>query len=246
MHIGVLVLSCAVSTPFIEWEFTSDSMALSDISQLKSQCDHLPVELSTVSLSGAGYDGRGPALLTTGNPDVYPDATLNNLGVFDSLGVYGGPLGGSIGGSFFTGDWYVAGPDDQSASTSGSIPNYDSVFFNVNLGSDGVEATCVWLDRAAQFSFSVAREGDANRDGVFNTSDLLSVFKSNRFERGELTGLTDDERWRAGDWNNDLEFSSGDLITALSFGDYSAAASIVPEPRYGILWLPVLFWGLRR
>ena len=48
--------------------------------------------------------------------------------------------------------------------------------------------------------------GDANLDGEFNTTDLISVFSTNKFETGE-TAL-----WEEGDWNGD--------VTRV-FGEYS-------------------------
>jgi hypothetical protein len=44
--------------------------------------------------------------------------------------------------------------------------------------------------------------------------------------------------WSEGDWNNDHEFDSGDLVTALATGGYEpdvAIAAVVPEPTGAVL-----------
>ncbi|MEZ6114991.1 MAG: hypothetical protein R3C28_00215 [Pirellulaceae bacterium] len=48
--------------------------------------------------------------------------------------------------------------------------------------------------------------GDANGDGVFNSSDLAFVFQAGRYESGE--SATFDQ----GDWNGDGAFDSADLV----------------------------------
>lgn len=72
--------------------------------------------------------------------------------------------------------------------------------------------------------------GDANLDGEFNSSDLVSVFSAGEYDddvRGNST-------WATGDWNSDSEFSSTDFVFAFQSGGYQQgprkATSIVPEP----------------
>jgi hypothetical protein len=48
-----------------------------------------------------------------------------------------------------------------------------------------------------------------------------------------VTGIADNSTWSEGDWNNDREFDSGDLVEALAYGDYRqgpGASMAVPEP----------------
>ena len=63
--------------------------------------------------------------------------------------------------------------------------------------------------------------GDANLDGVFNSSDLVQVFVAGQYE----DGLTGNSGWAQGDWNCDGEFTSSDLVTALQSGRYSRTAA---------------------
>ena len=70
--------------------------------------------------------------------------------------------------------------------------------------------------------------GDANLDGEFNTTDLVSVFQAGKFESG------DDAVWTQGDWTGDHRFGTGDLVAAFQDGGYEQgprmAINAVPEP----------------
>jgi hypothetical protein len=62
--------------------------------------------------------------------------------------------------------------------------------------------------------------GDVTLDGLFNSSDLVAVFRSGKYETAE----THDATWSSGDWNCDGDFSTGDLVTVFRRGTYSALA----------------------
>lgn len=59
--------------------------------------------------------------------------------------------------------------------------------------------------------------GDANLDGVFNSSDLVQVFTYGEYE-DEVIG---NSSWESGDWNGDGDFGTGDLVAAFTTGNYS-------------------------
>jgi hypothetical protein len=70
--------------------------------------------------------------------------------------------------------------------------------------------------------------GDANVDGLFNSSDLVQVFRAGHYEDNRVSNSI----WATGDWNGDREFTSADLVTAFQQGGYLATAtSAVPEPQ---------------
>lgn len=73
-----------------------------------------------------------------------------------------------------------------------------------------------------QASFVLAPDlpGDANRDGVFTSSDLVLVFQAGEYE----DDLEDNSNWEEGDWNGDRDFTTGDLVLAFQSGHYSNAA----------------------
>ena len=65
--------------------------------------------------------------------------------------------------------------------------------------------------------------GDANLDGVFNSSDLVQIFTLGQYE----DVLAGNSGWASGDWNCDGEFTTADLVSAFQRGSYSAAANQV-------------------
>ena len=72
---------------------------------------------------------------------------------------------------------------------------------------------------ATSFSCGVAptfSPGDANRDGLFNSSDLVQVFQRGEYE----DGIENNSTWESGDWNGDLEFDSSDMVMAFQTGLY--------------------------
>ena len=58
--------------------------------------------------------------------------------------------------------------------------------------------------------------GDANRDGLFDSSDLVQVFQRGEYE----DGIEDNSDWEDGDWNGDKDFDSSDLVMAFQTGLY--------------------------
>ena len=73
--------------------------------------------------------------------------------------------------------------------------------------------------------------GDANGDGIFNSTDLVQVFVAGQYE-DDVEG---NSTWLEGDWNRDWDFDSGDLVAAFAYGGYTEASAVaathsVPEP----------------
>jgi hypothetical protein len=73
--------------------------------------------------------------------------------------------------------------------------------------------------------------GDANLDGEFNSSDLVTVLASGTYE-ADVASV-----WSTGDFNGDGRTNSSDLVAALAGGGYElgprAAVAAVPEPVSG-------------
>ena len=106
-----------------------------------------------------------------------------------------------------------------------------------DLNGDGLVTQAdrdVWLDEIGQMTL-----GDADQDGLFTSSDLLTVFVAAKYE----TDLS--ATWSEGDWNGDRLFDSHDLVTlyqsrltnCLFDDDCGATAPVaVPEPNsYAVL-----------
>ena len=62
--------------------------------------------------------------------------------------------------------------------------------------------------------------GDANGDGLFDSSDLVQVFQSAEYE-DDVPG---NSTFQEGDWNGDGDFDSSDIVVAMQRGDYQKAA----------------------
>jgi hypothetical protein len=89
----------------------------------------------------------------------------------------------------------------------------------------------VWVEDLRHTYF-----GDSDLDGEFNSTDLISVLATGKYENG----IPHDASWADGDWNGDADFDSSDLVLAISSGGYEqgprvAAVAAVPEPSAGVM-----------
>lgn len=80
--------------------------------------------------------------------------------------------------------------------------------------------------------------GDADLDGVFNSTDFVKIFQAGKFE------VNTPASWDQGDWTGDLRFNSSDLVAAFQDGGFEAgprgAVSAVPEPSSMLVGLSAL------
>jgi hypothetical protein len=109
----------------------------------------------------------------------------------------------------FNGDLLVT-PLDVDLLCNG-IENRDSAF---DLDGDG-------RARTSDVDFLIRDimrtvPGDANLDGIFDSSDLILVFQAGLYEVNDAAA-----GWGSGDWNCDGRFSSSDLIVAFQSNGYS-------------------------
>ena len=114
----------------------------------------------------------------------------------------------------------------------------DVVRFDVNQdGTLDFEDVVIWIRDLKQTYF-----GDADLDGEFASSDLVSVFTAGKYE----DDIDFNSTWSTGDWNGDGDFTSSDLVLAFQDGGYEQGprvASSVPEPTamlglsIGLAWL---------
>ncbi|MCA9198863.1 MAG: chitobiase/beta-hexosaminidase C-terminal domain-containing protein, partial [Planctomycetales bacterium] len=62
--------------------------------------------------------------------------------------------------------------------------------------------------------------GDANGDGLFNSTDLVLVFQAGEYE----DNIDGNSAYSEGDWNGDGDFNTSDLVFAFQAGTYSSLA----------------------
>ncbi len=67
--------------------------------------------------------------------------------------------------------------------------------------------------------------GDANHDGGFDSSDLITVFQTGEYE----DDIEDNSVWEEGDWNGDGDFNSSDLVVAFKTGRYTEQQTLFPN-----------------
>ena len=68
----------------------------------------------------------------------------------------------------------------------------------------------------------IRQPGDVNGDGIFNSSDLVMVFRAGEYN-DDIDG---NSTFEEGDWNGDGDFDSSDLVVTFQVGHYVAAAEI--------------------
>ncbi len=186
--------------------------------------------------------------------DVYPDhieasswlvdepenvvkVEWNDVPTIASLPVIWGNFGGTsvfrevvvakdylgVGGDFDRNDqWNVADVDALvSAIRSGANdPRYN---LTPDFVVDGRDLE-VWIHQIKKSYL-----GDADLNGVFDSSDLTIVFQAGEYEDSTVGNST----WSEGDWDANGDFDSSDLVSAFRDGGYEAgprAAVAVPEP----------------
>ncbi len=117
----------------------------------------------------------------------------------------------------------AAGADQRAVITS-------------DVNGDGLQDLIVAGDRSTRKLYVLLNTtepenspapGDANGDGIFNSSDLVAVFQAGEYEDQILANSTFEE----GDWNGDGEFDSGDLVLAFQAGHYVSAVTPVMSQR---------------
>lgn len=83
--------------------------------------------------------------------------------------------------------------------------------------------------------------GDANLDGVFDSSDLVRVFSIGEYE-DDVDG---NSTWADGDWNCDGDFNTRDMVAAFQDGRYvgaSPTAAIEADPDTAAAAASMEFW----
>ncbi len=125
--------------------------------------------------------------------------------------------------------------DDLNLMTTAISSGSNDILFDMNL--DGVlnfdDLEIAVHDKHNTFF------GDANCDGEFSSSDLLTVFVAGLYETDQFAV------WTQGDWNGDGVFGSSDLVVALVDGGYEQGpvTTVVPEPT-GLLTFTLGLFGL--
>ena len=135
---------------------------------------------------------------------------------------------------------------DVLGISSLQYPNVNSFLVSAYDGLGPPEASSMSSDqyvdariRAEVTEFSMIVTGDSNRDGAFDSGDLVTAFTAGKYGTGELAS------WEDGDWNASTKFDSNDFVIAFQTGLYEAppmqTTRAVPEPStFAMLMLGLL------
>ena len=119
-----------------------------------------------------------------------------------------------------------------------SVIRQDSVDFWFDVDQDGDVTHAdhrTWVHDIVKTWF-----GDANLDGEFNSSDLVSVFRAGQYE----DDIAMNSGWAQGDWNGDGDFTTSDFVLAFQdrgFEQGPRAATHVPEPDSPLMLISAMF-----
>ncbi len=169
-------------------------------------------------------DATDPSNLT-GEPVFSPSMHLLRASVGFTAGPDGMPLGRVVPATSF--QFVVPGSGDFNDDGVIDASDIDLLCAAINqvdpslvydLNSDGqVDAQ----DRDVMiFTQLQTTYGDADLNGVFDSSDLVGVFSIGEYE----DGVPANSGWADGDWNCDGEFDTADIVLAFQTGGYAAAA----------------------
>jgi hypothetical protein len=180
--------------------------------------DLLPYDAGTDS--GLSFtspnNNTNPAEPITSLQGTFPFEDTPPLGTFSILRLLDGDLNES--------GTYDAGDVDRL--TTAILDSDDHPRFDLDGDGATTQGDRVFWVKNLRGTFF----GDASLDGVFNSSDLVSVFQAGEYEDVVLMN----SGWETGDWNGDAEFNSGDLVLAFQDGGFEQAdrsmVRAIPEP----------------
>ncbi len=124
--------------------------------------------------------------------------------------------------------WYVR--DGEASFEEQALLGVSNAIHEVSdvadINGDGrldiIGSTYHWSDRTSSITWHENRIiGDSNHDQLFNSSDLVTVFQTGKYEDGISGNATFDE----GDWNQDGDFTTADLVLAFQSGTFVATAT---------------------
>ena len=160
---------------------------------------------------------------STGEQALWSDGDWNGDSVFDSadfLGAFGFPETGYEQGPRWNGiDLGLVRGLLGDFNHDGNISSLDIDLMSEIMTSGGyVKEFDLNMDGAVdykdhkQWVRGIANTwfGDADLDGEFNSTDLITAFTAAKYERGTYA------RWSEGDWNGDSRFTAGDFVVAFS------------------------------
>ncbi len=168
-------------------------------------------------------DGRGPEAepVFTGvrySDTIWTDRETDVIDQGENGVVPGEP-------NFLQSTIYLVSPKEVGLMAKGTIAwvsidtrGFDSGSFEVRFADTPFPDTdfAQRPARAETGSITIASPGDSNLDGVFNSTDLISVLISGEYE----DDIPLNSNWTEGDWDGSGDFNTRDFVFALEAGKY--------------------------
>lgn len=140
----------------------------------------------------------------------------NNIGPQNNNGISSGERGsfmGSGNGNGSTSGLGNNGIDYVQNAIDGEQTAHGLVLYNP-AATNGTKT----ISKAdLKVTYNLATWGDSNKDGSFNSSDIVWVFAAGTYDH---TGNGPNADWGSGDWNGDGKFDNGDIIFVFQQGTY--------------------------
>lgn len=170
-----------------------------------------PLDLNDDGLIDIVYSNSESVRFLEQRPDETFSIDEFSFGVTDV-----GDVDGDLDLDFIGGSVWLE--NDGKQFVQRDLPEMGPDIFDITVGDlNGDGAADIFSSGPQAIWITLQCPGDSNQDGVFDSSDLVSIFQQGEYEDGIRWNSTFEE----GDWNGDGEFDSSDLVFAFANNVYS-------------------------
>jgi hypothetical protein len=167
----------------------------------------------------AGYDDQAPwPISADGQGDSLQRAAVASYGDLSGSWRAAAPTAGRTDFNAIAGD--------LNSDRIVDAKDIDLLCASIQTGSPARDLNGDGLTSSADLDWMIhailrTSTGDANLDGLFDSSDLVQIFQIGEYE----DATSGNSSWAEGDWNCDGEFDSSDLVAAFQEGSYVTNAT---------------------
>ncbi|MCA9213959.1 MAG: leucine-rich repeat domain-containing protein [Planctomycetales bacterium] len=207
---------------------------------------HATESITNVSLVGLSFSDTNPTDLSS----LLGIETLESVRVDESLfarysgefDAFAAKLGHTVSvAGDFDGNRHLTITDLDQLATAIRNGETSTAFDLSDDGTVDLADADIWVHQLKHTWF-----GDANLDGEFDSSDLVSVFQAGQYE----DAIEGNSVWASGDWDMDGDFTTSDLVAAFKDGGYGkgplvTVASVPEPPGHAVFLMAIFVWFLQ-